>query len=36
MNKDNIFLKQIAGKELGYNYELWIYNRKGERVECYI
>ena len=34
--KDNIFLKQQAGKELGYNYEIWIYNGKGEKVECYI
>lgn len=34
--KDNIFLKQIAGKQLGYNYEIWVYNRKGEKVNCYI
>jgi hypothetical protein len=33
--KDCIFLKQQAGKELGYIYELWVYNRKGEKVECY-
>jgi hypothetical protein len=33
--KDCIFLKQQAGKELGYNYEIWIYNGKGEKVECY-
>jgi len=33
--KDCIFLKQNAGKELGYNYEIWVYNRKGEKVECY-
>jgi DNA repair protein RadC len=31
--QDNIYLKQNAGKELGYNYEIWIYNGKGERVE---
>jgi hypothetical protein len=31
--KDNIFLKQTAAKELGYKYEIWIYNRKGEIVE---
>lgn len=31
--KDNIFLKQNAGKELGYLYEIWIYNNKGEIVE---
>lgn len=33
--KDNIFLKQQAGKELGYNYEIWIYDGKGKKVECY-
>ena len=33
--KDCIFLKQEAGKELGYNYEIWVYNGKGEKVECY-
>ena len=33
--KDNIYLKQDAAKELGYNYELWIYNAKKELVECY-
>jgi hypothetical protein len=33
--KDCIFLKQKAGKALGYNYEIWVYNRKGEKVECY-
>lgn len=34
--KDNIFLKQTAAKELGYNYEIWVYNNKGEKVETYI
>jgi len=33
--KDCIFLKQQAGKSLGYNYEIWVYNKKGEKVECY-
>jgi hypothetical protein len=33
--KDNIFLKQEAGKQLGYLYEIWVYNEKGEKVECY-
>ena len=31
--KDNIFKKQQAGKQLGYNYEIWVYNSKGEKVE---
>ena len=33
--KDCIYLKQQAGKELGYNYEIWVYNGKGEKIECY-
>lgn len=33
--KDNIFLKQNAAKELGYNYEIWVYDGKGIRVEKY-
>jgi UDP-N-acetylglucosamine 1-carboxyvinyltransferase len=31
--KDNIFLKQNAAKMLGYNYEIWVYNGKGQIVE---
>ena len=34
--KDNIFLKQEAGKKAGYLYEIWVYNAKGEKVECFI
>ena len=30
--KDCIFLKQIAAKELGYEYEIWIYNGKGSII----
>ena len=30
--QDNVFLKQEAGKKLGYEYEIWVYNAKGERV----
>ena len=33
--KDCIFLKQNAAKALGYNYEIWVYNGKGVRVEKY-
>jgi len=33
--KDCIFLKQNAGKNLGYNYEIWVYDSKGNRVELY-
>jgi len=34
--KNSIFLKQNAGKQFGYNYEIWVYNGKGEKVNCYI
>lgn len=32
---DNIFLKQQALKDAGYECEIWIYNKKGEKVECH-
>jgi hypothetical protein len=32
---DCIFIKQKAAKELGYNYEIWVYDGKGNRVELY-
>lgn len=31
----NIFLKQKAGKKLGYNYEIWIYDKKGNKIVHY-
>jgi len=31
--KDNIFLKQNAAKQLGYKYEIWVYNNKGVMVQ---
>ena len=34
--KANIFLKQKAAKELGYNYEIWVYDNKGNKVETFI
>jgi hypothetical protein len=33
--KDNVFLKQKAAKELGYQYELWIYEKMGKNKICY-
>ena len=36
INKDNIFLKQQAGKELGYNYEIWVYDGKGVRFTPFL
>lgn len=34
--KANIFLKQNAAKELGYEYEIWVYSRNGNKVETFI
>lgn len=34
-SKSNIFLKQQAAKDLGYKYEIWVYNEKKEKVFCY-
>jgi hypothetical protein len=31
----NIFLKQKAAQDLGYNYEIWVYDKKGNKVEQY-
>jgi hypothetical protein len=33
--KSNIFLKQKYAKESGYDYEIWVYNSKGEKVDCF-
>ena len=33
--KDCIFLKQNAAKALGYNYEIWVYDGKGNIVNKY-
>jgi hypothetical protein len=33
--KDNIFLKQTAGKQLGYSYEIWVYDEKGNKINSY-
>jgi len=34
--KEIIFLKQQALKDAGYECEIWVYNGKGEKVNCYI
>jgi hypothetical protein len=31
----NIFLKQKAAQDLGYIYEIWVYDNKGNKVEQY-
>jgi hypothetical protein len=33
---DKIFLKQNAAKELGYKYEIWVYDKNGNKVETYL
>lgn len=33
--KDTIFLKQNAAKDLEYLYEIWVYDMKGNKVEFY-
>lgn len=33
INYDTILLKQKFAKELGYNYEIWVYDRKGNIVD---
>ena len=34
LNNDTILLKQQACKDAGYSCEIWVYNSKGEKVEC--
>jgi hypothetical protein len=33
IKQDNIYLKQESAKQLGYKYDIWIYNAKKELVE---
>ena len=33
--KSNVFLKQKYAKESGYDYEIWVYNSKGEKIDCF-
>jgi hypothetical protein len=34
--KANIFLKQKAAKELGYTYEIWVYDKNGNKIETFV
>jgi len=34
--KNNVFEKQKAAKDLGFKYEIWIFNKSGELLEKYI
>ena len=31
--KDNVLLKQTTAKELGYLYEIWIFNPNGKLIK---
>ena len=31
VNKDKVIEKQLTGKKLGYLYEIWIYDKKGNK-----
>jgi hypothetical protein len=33
--RDTVFLKQLAGKKLGYLYEIWVYTGKGIKENVY-
>jgi len=35
VKKENVFIKQNAGKELGFIYEIWVYNEKGDIIQKY-
>lgn len=35
IKKENVFFKQKAGIELGYKYEIWVYNEKGIIINKY-
>jgi hypothetical protein len=34
VKKPDVLLKEKAAKDLGYNYEIWVYDRKGNKI-CY-
>jgi len=36
IKKSNIFIKQTAAKELGYEYEIWVYDCKGNKIDTYL
>jgi hypothetical protein len=35
LKKDNVFEKQQAMKEAGYQCEIWVFDDKGNKLECY-
>lgn len=35
LKKENVFLKQQAVKYAGYKCEIWVYDRKGTKIQKY-
>jgi hypothetical protein len=35
LKQDNIFEKQKQAKEQGFQYEIWVFNKDGDLVECF-
>jgi DNA repair protein RadC len=35
INKDIVFSKQQAAKDLGYLYEIWVYDKDGNKLQIY-
>ena len=35
LKKDNVFEKQQAMKDAGYQCEIWVFDEKGNKLECY-
>lgn len=36
LHNGNVMLKQEAAKQLGYNYEIWVYNKAGKKLQTYM
>lgn len=34
-DKNILKLKKQEAENLGYKYEIWVYNKKGEKIKCY-
>ena len=35
VKKEDVFFKQISAKKLGFIYEIWVYNEKGDIIQKY-
>jgi hypothetical protein len=34
--KENVFIKQKAAKLMGYDYEIWVYDNKGDQIKVFV